>query len=313
MTQKRLAFIFPGQGSQSVGMLKELANEFAIVEETFAEASEVLGYDLWQLVQTGPDNRLNETERTQPAVLAADIAVWRVWQQQHGPKPVVVAGHSLGEYAALVCAQALEFKTAVALVAARGRYMQAAVPMDIGAMAAIVGLTDEEVTAICQEAAQGQIAEPANFNAPGQVVVAGHVAAIERVVALAKPKGAKLAKRLPVSVPSHCSLMQGAAEQLSAYLQTITLATPMLPVIHNADVCSHTQVAAIKAILAKQLFQPVRWTQTIISLAAHSVDIVIECGPGKVLTGLNKRIQPGLVSIAIADPVTLQQTLQELI
>lgn len=309
---KKIAFVFPGQGSQSVGMLSELAADFPIVAETFNEASAALDYDLWQLVQQGPAEKLNQTEYTQPALLAAGVAVWRVWQaQQSAGQPVVLAGHSLGEYTALVCAEALSFADAVKLVAARGRFMQAAVPEGQGAMAAIVGLDNQQVRELCVTAAQGEIVSSANFNAPGQVVVAGHTKAVERCVELAKSAGAKLAKLLPVSVPSHCALMDPAAERLSAMIADIKLVSPQIPVIHNVDVRKHDDDFIIKMVLVAQLFSSVRWVETVERIAAEGIELIIECGPGKVLTGLNKRIVAEPKTIALYDSATLKQALEE--
>ena len=304
-----LAFVFPGQGSQSVGMLKELAAAHAVVQETFATASQVLGYDLWSLVQNGPEEELNQTAKTQPAMLAAGAAVWRVWRAQGGAEPAVMAGHSLGEYTALVCADALGFEDAVALVAERGRLMQEAVPAGLGAMAAILGLEDDQVRAVCAAAAQGEIVSAVNFNSPGQVVVAGHTAAVQRAMAAAKEAGAKRALALAVSAPSHCALMLPAAERLAERLATVTIDVPRIPVLHNADVASYNDAAAIRAALVRQLHQPVRWVETIQAMRARGVSKVLECGPGKVLAGLIKRIDATLVAQPVYDTATLQQAL----
>lgn len=299
---QKLAFIFPGQGSQAIGMLAELAEQYSIISQTFAEASAVLGYDLWQLCQFGPEPQLHQTEFTQPALLAASIAVWRVWLQQQLPQPIIMAGHSLGEYSALVCAGALDFVTAIKLVAARGRYMQNAA--DDGAMAAIVGLEDDVVSDLCIAAAQNDIVAPANFNAFGQVVIAGHAAAVDRVIAAAKQQHAKLAKRLSVSVPSHCELMYPAAKQLEADLATVAINTPKCGIIHNVDVQRHADANAIKTALLQQLYNPVRWVETIQQFALLGITHIIECGPGKVLTGLNKRITPSIPTWPIYDLAT---------
>ncbi|MHB8472669.1 MAG: ACP S-malonyltransferase [Gammaproteobacteria bacterium] len=303
------ACVFPGQGSQSVGMLQALAAQYAVVEATFASASDVLGYDLWQLVQKGPEEELNQTTKTQPAMLAAGVAVWRVWRALGGPGPIVMAGHSLGEYTALVCADALAFEAAVALVAERGRLMQAAVPGGVGAMAAILGLDDDGVRAACAAAAQGEIVAAVNFNSPGQVVIAGHNAAVRRAMTLAKAAGAKRAVPLAVSVPSHCALMRDGAEQLAERLAAVLIDTPRIPVLHNADVATYTDAAAIRDALTRQLYQPVRWVETINALPARGVSTVLECGPGKVLTGLAKRIDPTLIALSIYDDASLQQAL----
>lgn len=305
----KLAFVFPGQGSQSVGMLVELATQFQLVEKTYAEASQVLDYDLWQLVKNGPEESLNQTEKTQPALLAASVAIWRIWQEKPGPVPAMMAGHSLGEYSALVCADAIDFKDAIKLVANRGRFMQEAVPQGVGAMAAIVGLDDKIVADLCQQAAQGEIVAPANFNAIGQVVVAGQTEAVKRVVELAKNAGAKLAKLLPVSVPSHCELMRPAAKRLAESLEKIDIRSPKIPVIHNVDICSYSAPEKIREALIKQLDYPVRWVETIQLFAKDGIKLAIECGPGKVLAGLNKRITNDLETISINSPESLQQAL----
>ncbi len=301
-----LAFVFPGQGSQSVGMLADLAAAHPIVEQTFAEASEVLGYDLWKLVQEGPAEELNQTHITQPAMLSAGVAVWRVWNEQGGTQPAVMAGHSLGEYTALVCAGAIAFKDAVKLVAERGRFMQEAVPAGTGAMAAVLGLDDDKVRAVCAEAAQGEVVSAVNFNSPGQVVVAGAKAAVERAVELAKEAGAKRALLLPVSVPSHCELMRPAADQLAALLADTAIEVPQIPVINNVDVSVADSADAIRDALVRQLYSPVRWVETVQKMAADGVDSLIECGPGKVLVGLNKRIDKGMQAQAIFDVATLE-------
>ena len=302
--------VFPGQGSQSVGMLKELAAAFAVVEQTFAEASEALGEDLWAIVQDGPEEKLNSTEITQPAMLAAGIAVWRIWQEQGGPQPAVMAGHSLGEYSALVAAGSLAFDHAVRLVAERGRLMQEAVPAGTGAMAAILGLDDEAVIQVCADAADGEVVEAVNFNSPGQVVVAGHKSAVERAVALASERGAKRAVMLPVSVPSHCALMKPAAERLAEILEDIPVQAPAIPVINNVDVEMPTDPDAIRDALVRQLDHPVRWVETIRRMQAEGVDTLIESGPGKVLVGLNKRIERRMPALPVYDPDTLAAALE---
>jgi [acyl-carrier-protein] S-malonyltransferase len=307
-----VAFVFPGQGSQSVGMLADLAVAFPLVAETFAEASEVLGYDLWQLVQEGPVEELNKTHITQPAMLSAGIAVWRIMQQQGRVSPVVVAGHSLGEYSALVAAGALNFTDAVRLVAERGRLMQEAVPVGQGAMAAILGLDDDAVIAVCAAAAQGDVVSAVNFNAPGQVVIAGSAAAVERAVEGAKEVGAKRALLLPVSVPSHCALMKPAAEQLAAQLAGMSISVPAIPVINNVDVVAATDAAAIRDALVRQLYSPVRWVASVQMMAQEGVDTLVECGPGKVLVGLNKRIDKTMNAMAVFDAASLEKTLTEL-
>ena len=302
-----LAFVFPGQGSQSVGMLNTLAEVYPQVQETFAEASAALGYDLWSIVSTGPEEKLNQTEITQPAMLSAGVAVWRVWQTEQGPQPVVMAGHSLGEYTALTCAGAILFAEAVKLVSDRGRFMQEAVPAGAGGMAAIVGLEDDQVRALCAQAAQGDVLSPVNFNSPGQVVIAGTATAVARAVAQAKGAGAKLAKPLPVSVPSHCALMHPAAERMRERLKQVQIVTPRIPVLHNAQVQAETNADAIRDALVRQVESPVRWVETIQKMAADGVDKLIECGPGKVLAGLNKRISKDTQTLSVYDPETLRQ------
>ncbi len=304
-----LAFVFPGQGSQSVGMLADLAATYTQVADTFAEASEVLGYDLWKVVQDGPSDDLNQTHITQPAMLSAGVAVWRIWQDKGGALPAVMAGHSLGEYSALVCAGSMAFRDAVGVVSDRGKFMQAAVPAGEGAMAAILGLDDEVVIALCDEAAEGQVVSAVNFNSPGQVVVAGSSAAVQRAVELAKEKGAKRALLLPVSVPSHCALMKPAAEQLAERLSGIEINAPAIPVINNVDVARAEQGDAIRDALVRQLYSPVRWVETIRDMQSQGVDKLIECGPGKVLVGLNKRIERKMAAAAVFEPEGLEQAL----
>jgi [acyl-carrier-protein] S-malonyltransferase len=306
-----LAMVFPGQGSQSVGMLSTLADAFPQVGETFAQASDVLGYDLWQLVQEGPEDALNQTDRTQPAMLAAGVAVWRVWQARDAALPVVMAGHSLGEYTALVCAGALEYTEAVALVAERGRYMQSAVPAGVGAMAAILGLDDEAVSRVCSEVAGDEVVTPVNYNSPGQVVIAGHAAAVQRALAAAKQAGARRAVQLPVSVPSHCALMKPAAEQFAARLEQADIRAPQLPVIQNVDAALHDQPESIRANLGRQLYSPVQWVRSVETMRARGINRIIEAGPGKVLAGLCKRIDKSIVAAAVSDPESLDVALSE--
>ena len=306
-----LAVVFPGQGSQSVGMLAALAADYPEVEATFAEASAVLGYDLWQLVQTGPEVQLNATERTQPAMLAAGVAVWRVWTRAGAPAPAWMAGHSLGEFTALVCAGALSFPDAVAAVQFRGRVMQAAVPAGVGAMAAILGVEDGDVEAACAEAAQGEVVEPVNYNAPGQLVIAGHAAAVSRALEAAKARGAKRALLLPVSVPAHSSLLLGAAAQLATYLADVHVQTPQIPV-YAMGLGRHDSPQAVRAQLVAQLAGAVRWTDTVRDLLAHGATRIVECGPGKVLTALNRRIERNkdIAMSAIEDPASLAAAVQ---
>lgn len=308
MTNK-LALVFPGQGSQSLGMLAELYAEFPLVRDTFAEASEALGYDLWALVANGPEEALNETFRTQPALLTASVAVWRLWQQQGGQTPAYLAGHSLGEYSALVCAGVLSLADAVKLVENRGHYMQTAVPAGTGAMQAIIGLDDALIAKACEEAAQGEVVSPVNFNSPGQVVIAGNKAAVERAGELCKTYGAKRALPLPVSVPSHCALMKPAAEKLAADLAALSFHTPDIPVLNNVDVAIANDAAAIKDALVRQLFSPVRWTESIEWLAAQGVTEVVELGAGKVLAGLIKRIDKNLLTTSVNDVASLKAAL----
>ncbi len=305
-----LGMVFPGQGSQSIGMLSVLADSHAIVRDTFEEASEELAINLWDLTQNGPEDNLNKTENTQPAMLAAGIAVYRVWLHQGGAQPAVMAGHSLGEYTALTAAGALSFADAVKLVAARGRFMQQAVPEGVGAMAAILGLEDDQVGMVCEEAAAGQVAQAVNFNSPGQVVVAGDRAAIERAVKLASDAGAKRALMLPVSVPSHCELMRPAAEQLESVLGELTIQMPSIEVIHNVDVSVSITPDDIRQKLVQQLYQPVRWVETIQAMVSQGVSNVAEVGPGKVLTGLNKRIDRKINSLPVGDPAGLEKALE---
>jgi len=307
-----LAFVFPGQGSQSVGMLTALAAEFPQVEQVFAEASAVLGYDLWQLVSTGPIEDLNQTDRTQPAMLAAGIAVWRCWQSQTDIKPKYFAGHSLGEYTALVASGALDFKDAIKLVAQRGQFMQQAVPAGEGAMAAILGLDDDSVKSLCDEASAVGVVEAVNFNSPGQVVIAGAAEAIDQAIVLAKDRGAKRALLLPVSVPSHCALMKPAAENLSLALTDIDIQAPQTPVIHNTSVTATTDADEIKRLLADQLHNPVRWVETVQWFAQQGVTTVVECGPGKVLAGLTKRIDKSLTALPVFDQTTLEKAITSL-
>ena len=304
-----LAFVFPGQGSQSIGMLADLAKEHSVVQQTFDAASNVLGFDLWNIAQQGPEEKLNQTDITQPAMLSAGVAVWRVWQEKQGPQPVMMAGHSLGEYTALVCAGSLAFDEAVTLVAERGRFMQEAVPVGEGAMAAILGLDDDSVTQACEQAAQGDIVEAVNFNSPGQIVIAGNTRAVERAVEKAKLAGAKRAVMLPVSVPSHCQLMEPAAHYLAERLQKVELKTPAIQVINNVDVEVEADPDAIKDALVRQLCNPVQWVKTVQKMSADGIDTVVECGPGKVLVGLNKRIDKNMAPFAVYSNDTIEQAL----
>lgn len=289
-----LAFVFPGQGSQAVGMLAELGAQHAVIGETFAEASAALGYDLWALTQEGPAEQLNQTDKTQPAILAASIALWRLWQAEGGARPAFVAGHSLGEYSALVAAGCLPFTDAVKLVELRGQLMQQAVPAGQGGMAAILGLDDDTVRAACAEAAQGEVVSAVNFNAPGQVVIAGAAAAVERAIEACKAKGAKRAMALPVSVPSHCALMRPAAEKFAAAVEAIAWQAPQIAIVQNTSARVPADLAVLKRDLLEQLYSPVRWVESIVTLAEQGVTELVECGPGKVLSGLNKRCAKGV-------------------
>jgi [acyl-carrier-protein] S-malonyltransferase len=305
------AFVFPGQGSQSIGMLSALASAEPLVQETFAEASEVLGYDLWKLCQEGPEELLGSTERTQPAMLAAGVATWRVWRKHGGGLPASMAGHSLGEYSALVASGALDFKSAAALVQFRGQAMQAAVPVGQGAMAAILGAEDADVEAACAEAAQGEVVQAANFNSPGQIVIAGAASAVDRAIELVKARGAKRAIKLPVSVPSHSTMMAPAAEKLGQRLQETRFDAPQVRDIYTVDVRKHGDAASIREALVQQLVKPVRWTQTIQSIVAGGARVIVECGPGRVLTGLNRRIEKNkeIAMLALEDSDSLQAAL----
>jgi len=304
-----LGFVFPGQGSQSVGMLGELAANQQEVKTTFDEASDALGMDLWKLTQEGPETELNQTQITQPAMLTAGVAVWRAWLAHDGARPSVMAGHSLGEYSALVCAGALDFADAVKLVSDRGRFMQEAVPVGQGGMAAIIGLDDDAVSALCAQAAEGEVLSPVNFNAPGQVVIAGSKAAVDRAVEQSKAAGAKRAIPLPVSVPSHCALMAPAAEQMRARLAEVSIQTPSIPVIHNVHVAPETDADAIRDALVKQIESPVRWVETINKMASDGVLTLVESGPGKVLAGLNRRINKETTTMPVFDIASLQDAI----
>jgi [acyl-carrier-protein] S-malonyltransferase len=307
----KFAFVFPGQGSQSRGMMNGYA-DFAAVRDTFAEASDVLKQDLWQLVAEGSDADLNSTVNTQPIMLTAGVAVYRAWQSQNGAKPAIMAGHSLGEYTALVAAGALSFADALPLVRFRAQCMQQAVPEGVGGIAAILGLDDDVVRAVCAEGAQGEVLEAVNFNSVGQVVIAGNRAAVERGMELAKAKGAKRAIMLPMSVPSHCSLLKGAAQQLGDYLKDVAVQTPAIPVLHNADVASYNDAARIKDALVRQLYSPVRWVETVQAFGKQGITHNVECAPGKVLAGLNKRIDTNQQALAINDGEALKAALAAL-
>lgn len=304
-----LAFVFPGQGSQQLGMLSELAVVHPIIQETFAEASQALGFDLWDMTQNGPEEALNSTENTQPALLAAGVALWRLWLQQGGGKPVVMAGHSLGEYTALVCAGVMSLADGVRLVKLRGEFMQQAVPAGTGAMAAILGLDDAAIADACIAAAEGAVVSPVNYNCPGQVVIAGEKAAVERAIEACKAAGAKRAVPLPVSVPSHCALMQPAAEKMAVAMAEIELQLPEIPVVQNVSASVAEDLDTLKNNLLKQLYSPVLWTASVRKMAETGVETLVECGPGKVLTGLNKKIDRALVGVSISDPAGLEKAL----
>ncbi|MBG6038328.1 ACP S-malonyltransferase [Proteus cibarius] len=303
------AMVFPGQGSQAVGMLAELAEQYPIVIETFAQASDVLGYSLWDLVQNGPEEELNKTWKTQPALLAASVAIWRVWQEKQGKMPQMMAGHSLGEYSALVCAGVIDFAAAIKLVELRGQLMQEAVPAGTGAMYAIIGLDNDAIAKACEEAAQGQVVSPVNFNSPGQVVIAGNKEAVERAGVLCKEAGAKRALPLAVSVPSHCALMKPAADKLAVALQKIEFKQPEIQVVNNVDVIAQTDANAIREALVRQLYNPVRWTETVELIAEKGITQLLEIGPGKVLTGLTKRISKEMNAAAVNDIASLDVAL----
>ena len=303
-----LAFVFPGQGSQSVGMMAGFAAT-PIVEKTFIEANEILGIDLWGMVRDGPAEALNQTVNTQPVMLVAGVACWRAWRQKNGALPAWLAGHSLGEYSALVAAEAMRFEDALPLVRYRAQSMQEAVPEGTGGIAAILGLDDAKLREVCEGAAHGEVLEPANLNSPGQVVIAGHRGAVERGMALAKEKGAKRAVMLPMSAPSHCSLMKPAADKLAARLAAIEVRKPQMPVIHNRFVESFDDPAKIRQALVEQLYNPVRWIETVELLGRKGVKRIVECGPGKVLTGLSKRIVPDIEYLSITDTAALDAAL----
>ncbi|MDG2954351.1 ACP S-malonyltransferase [Bisgaard Taxon 10/6] len=304
---KKFAMVFPGQGSQSVGMLAELAEQFPVVTETFKQASDVLGYDLWALTQQGLAEELNKTWQTQPALLAASVAIYRVWQQQYPDlKPEVMAGHSLGEYSALVCAGVIDFEDAIQLVELRGKLMQQAVPEGAGAMYAIIGLDNETIINACKTAEQGEVVSAVNFNSPGQVVIAGSKDAVERAAAACKEAGAKRALPLSVSVPSHCALMKPAADQLAVSLESVAVKAPSIAVINNVDVKTENGADAIRTALVRQLYSPVRWTETVEKMAAQGIEVLVEMGPGKVLTGLTGRIVKELSAQAVNDVKSLE-------
>jgi len=311
MTQQNLAFVFPGQGSQKIGMLADLAASYPIVTQTFAEASQVLGYDLWELVQNGSQEDINLTERTQPLLLTASVAVWRVWQEKKGVQPALVSGHSLGEWSALVCAGVVAFKDAVKLVQQRGKFMQEAVPAGQGAMAAIIGLDDNLIIEACKNAEQGEVVSVVNFNSPGQVVIAGTAAAVERASALCKEAGAKRALPLPVSAPFHTSLMRPAADRLAEQITATEFKTPQIPVVHNVTAQTETNSEKIKALMIEQIYSAVRWVECVNTISTAGINITVECGPGKVLSGLNKRINAELTTLSIEKSEELDKVLAQ--
>jgi [acyl-carrier-protein] S-malonyltransferase len=310
----KTAFVFPGQGSQSVGMLSDFVPQYSMVTDLFAEASDAVGYDLWQLVQNGPAEKLNQTENTQVAMLTADVAIYKLLLQQGVSAPLIMAGHSLGEYAALVCADSLSLADAAQLVARRGQVMQQAIPLGLGAMAAIVGLTDEQVKTLCEQACEAnQQVSPANYNAIGQVVVAGHTPAVERLIALADEAGARLAKIIPVSVPCHCPLLSEAAELFAASLAQTQFKNPSIDVVSNVDLSVYNSAQHIREKLKEQLYSPVRWVETIQMFKNHRVELIVECGPGKVLSGLAKRIDRSLNAVSVYDTISLDQVIEQLL
>lgn len=308
MSDKALAFVFPGQGSQKVGMLADIAAQNTIVQATFAEASEALGYDMWELVQHGEQAQLNLTEKTQPLLLTASVALWRVWQDRGGVQPAMLAGHSLGEFSALVCAGSLQFTDAVKLVRDRGQFMQTAVPVGEGAMAAVLGLEDEKIIDICRQSG----AEAVNFNSPGQVVIAGKVAAVEQAIELLKEAGAKRAMPLPVSAPFHTSLMKPAGERLAESVAALKVSAPVIPVVHNVHAQTEADPDKIKQLLVQQIYSPVQWTRCIQTMVEAGIESTLECGPGKVLSGLSKRIDRSLSSFNIEEPAGLEKALADL-
>lgn len=301
----KYAVVFPGQGSQAIGMLSDLASDHAVVEQTFSQASEVLGYDLWDLVQNGTSDDLSQTHITQPALLATSVALWRIAAAKEDFKPALVAGHSLGEYSALVCAGVIKFEDAIALVELRGQLMQQAVPQGVGAMAAVIGLDNEAIISACEKAAADEVVSAVNFNSPGQVVIAGNKAAVARASELCVEAGARRVMPLPVSVPSHCSLMKPAADELKIALEKVTFNTPVIKLINNVDVATPTDADSIKDALVRQLYMPVRWTEVIEAMAQEEITALYEFGPGKVLTGLVKRIDKTIKGSAVNNQATI--------
>ena len=310
MIDQKLAFVFPGQGSQSVGMLAPLADEYSSIQQLFSRASDVLGYDLWALAQSGPQEQLNLTEQTQPLLLTSSVAIWQVWQSLGGSVPALMAGHSLGEYSALVCSGVIDFDAAVSLVRDRGKFMQQAVPQGVGAMSAVLGLDDQVIVSICQDVSvDGNVVEAVNFNSPGQVVVAGNADAVSKAADLLKEAGAKRVAPLPVSAPFHTSLMKPAAEQLAVAIAKVEFHAPTIPIVHNVHASIESDPGKIRQLMVEQTASPVRWTQSIEFMVARGVERVVECGPGKVLSGLCRRIHKPLSASAIETPDALQATL----
>ncbi|WP_026244606.1 ACP S-malonyltransferase [Dasania marina] len=312
MSNSSVAFVFPGQGSQKIGMLAGMAAVYPVIQETFAEASEALGYDIWDMVQNGEQGQLNLTERTQPILLTASVALWRCWQQKSALKPALMAGHSLGEFSALVCAGSLQFADAVTLVRDRGQFMQTAVPVGEGAMAAVLGLDDQVILDICQNVSAGGVVEAVNFNSPGQVVIAGTVAAVDAAIVACKEAGAKRAMPLPVSAPFHTSLMQPAGVKLAEKIAGLELLSPQIPVVHNVHAQTESDPAKIKELLVQQIYSPVKWVSCVETMVAAGIEQTVECGPGKVLGGLNRRIQKSLSVFALEDTAGFDKALAEL-
>ncbi|AMP89957.1 ACP S-malonyltransferase [Legionella pneumophila] len=309
----KTAFVFPGQGSQSIGMLSDFMPQYTVITDVFAEASDALGYDLWDLVQNGPETKLNQTEYTQAAMLTADVAIYRLLIQLGVPQPQVMAGHSLGEYAALVCANSLSLKEAARLVARRGQVMQNAIPLGEGAMAAIVGLSDEQVRSLCEQASTANhLVTPANYNALGQIVVAGHRTAVDKLIQLAEDAGARLAMIIPVSVPCHCPLLKDAAELFAENLAQVKFQVPSVDVVSNVDLSIYHSTQHIRDKLKEQLYSPVRWVETVQLIQQRGIELVVECGPGKVLNGLIKRIERNLTTISVYDTISLDQVIERL-
>ena len=315
MADKVIAFVFPGQGSQRTGMLEAAYERFPSVQDTFAEAAQALGYDMWELIQHGDQDALNLTETTQPVLLTASVALWRAWLEQGGPHPAMMAGHSLGEFSALVCAGALEFVDAVKLVRQRGAFMQSAVPVGEGAMAAIIGLDDEVINRVCADvsANTGQVVAAVNFNSPGQVVIAGHTAAVDAAISGIKQAGAKRAMPLPVSAPFHTGLMKPAGDKLAEAMADLSIKTPKIPVVHNVHAQTETEPTKIRSLLVEQIYSPVQWTSCIEAIIKQGVSDIVECGPGKVLSGLNRRIDKSVQSHSLEEPDDLVDTLDALI